>query len=86
MNIVSNSPFPWKDADSGWNNIKKGRDGINKHNNSRIHMNSQSTLNIEMNAHEQRLALGKATIHEYTLNRTGLKAVFESVKLCGQQG
>ena len=22
MNIVSNSPFPWKDAESGWNNMK----------------------------------------------------------------
>ena len=86
MNIVSNSYFPWKDADSGWSNIKKGRDGIRKHNNSRIHMNSQLSLNIEMNAHKQRLALGKATINEYTLNRAGLKALFESVKLCGQQG
>ena len=86
MNIVSNSPFPWKDAESGWNNMKKGRDGVKKHNNSRIHSNSQLSLNIEMNAHEQRLTLRKATINEYTVNRRGLKAVFESVKLCGQQG
>ena len=86
MNIVSNSYFPWKDADSGWSSIKKGRDGIENHNNNRIHMNSQLSLNIEMNAHEQRLGLGKATINEYTLNKTGLKVMFKSVKHYGQQG
>ena len=63
-----------------------GRDGVQKHNYRNIHSNSHLSLSIEMNAQKHRLVIRRVTINEYKLNRTGLKAVFKSVKLCEQQG
>ena len=37
MNTCSNTTFPWKNMEVGYENIKKGRDSIRKHGESLIH-------------------------------------------------
>ena len=86
MNTYSNTTFPWKIMEFGYENIKKGRDGIRKHGESLIHRNAECALNSARNLAAHRVMVNSNVKKEISVNRTALKSVFESVILCGQQG
>ena len=86
MNTCSNTTFPWKNMEVGYENIKKGRDGIRKHGESLIHRNAESALNSALNLAAHRVMVNDNVKKEISVNGTALQAVFESVRFCGQQG
>ena len=66
--------------------FQKGHDGIKKHNECGIHRNAEIAINIAKNAAKHKVFLDAEANSQFELNRMGLKAVFESVRLCGHQG
>ena len=74
MSTCSNTTFPWKNKDDGFDNIKKGRDGIRKHADSAIHRSSESVLNTSRNLSAHRILADKSVKEEFSANRSGLKA------------
>ena len=86
MSTCSNTTFPWKNKDAGFDNIKKGREGIRKHADSAIHRSSESVLNTSRNLSAHRILADKSVKEEFSANKSGLKAIFENVRFCVQQG
>ncbi|KAI6658904.1 Zinc finger MYM-type protein 1-like [Oopsacas minuta] len=70
----------------GYENVKKGRDGIRKHGESLIHRNSESGLNSALNLAAHRVMVNDNVKKEISVNRTALQAVFENLRFCDQKG
>ena len=86
MNTAKNSNFPWKNNGSGFVGFKSGLDVIKGHNNSDLHVRAEFALNSVKNLLSSSISINGDAKHDFVLNRTGLKAIFESIRYCGRQG
>ena len=86
MSILKNTKLPWINKDEGFQTFKKDKESIKKHNESRIHRNAESALRSAWKLAEHRVTVDNTIKEESLVNRTALRAIFENVRLCGQQG
>ena len=83
--ITNCSNNPWKNKFSGFSTFKKGKAGRDKHVNSGIHKTAKYAMNSAKHAAQHKVMLHESANAEFELARTGLKAIFEVVRLCGHQ-
>ena len=85
LDITSCSNNPWKNKLSGFSTFKRGKAGLDKHVNSGIHKTAEYAMNSDQHAAQQKVMLDESVNTKFELARTGLKAIFEAVRLCGHQ-
>ena len=83
--ITSSSSNHWKNKLSGFSTFKKRKAGLDKHVNSGIHKTAEYAMNSAKHAAQHRVLLHESVNAEFEHARTGLKAIFEAVRLCGHQ-
>ena len=83
--ITSCSNNPWKNKLCGFSTLKKGKAGLDKHVISGIHKTAEYAMNSAKHAAQHKVMLYESANAEFELARTGLKAIFETVRLCGHQ-
>ena len=86
MSILKNTKLPWINNDEGFQTFKKGKESINQHSESRIRRDAESALRSACILAEHRVTVDNTNKEEFLVNRTALRAIFQSLRLCGQQG